>query len=176
MSKLNARTIVALVAAGLFAVVAVTAVWVGVAVSKAPAHSPQLTAYAHGTTITVDPFMYCTVRMENCRYGETTPLEVPAGEPVQLSLPDAVSESPWLIQLIYQRPSGEQLDRVLSFADYPDRARALTIESKPEPDLRLIGIEVQLPILARDIATGQESYIPHAAWSIVTPEPEPRES
>jgi hypothetical protein len=172
VSKLNARTIVALVATGLFAVVAVTAVWVGVAVSKAPAHSPKLTAYAHGTTITVDPFMYCTVRMQDCRYGETTPLEVPAGAPVQLSLPNAVSESPWLIQLIYQRPNGEQLDRVLSFADYPDRARALTIESKPEPDLRLIGIEVQLPILARDIATGQESYIPHAAWSIVTPEPE----
>ena len=41
--------------------------------------------------------------------------------------------------------------------------------------LRLIGIEVQLPILARDIATGQETYVPHAAWSIVTPEPEPRE-
>ncbi len=176
MSKLNARTIVALVAAGLFAVVAVTAVWVGVAVSKAPAHNPQLTAYAHGTTVTVDPFMYCTVRIKECRYGETVPLEVPAGEPVQLSLPDEVSESPWLIQLIYQRPSGEQLDRVLSFADYPNRARALTIDSKPEPDLRLIGIEVQLPILARDIATGQESYIPHAAWSIVTPEPAPRES
>ncbi|MFD3704173.1 DUF2771 domain-containing protein [Nocardia sp. NPDC058658] len=170
MSKLNARTIVALVAAGLFAVAAVTAVWVGVAVSKAPAHSPQLTAYAHGKAITVDPFMYCTVRMEECRYGETAPLEVPAGAPVQLSLPDEVSQSPWLIQLIYQRPSGEQLDRVLSFADYPDGARALTIESKPEPDLRLSGIEVQLPILTRDIATGQESYIPHAAWSIVTPE------
>ncbi|MFE1596249.1 DUF2771 domain-containing protein [Nocardia sp. NPDC058705] len=170
MSKLNARTIVALVAAGLLAVVAVTAVWVGVAASKAPAHSPQLTAYAHGKAITVDPFMYCTVRMEECRYGETAPLEVPAGAPVQLSLPDEVSQSPWLIQLIYQRPSGEQLDRVLSFADYPHGARALTIESKPEPDLRLIGIEVQLPILTRDIATGQESYIPHAAWSIVTPE------
>ena len=172
MSKLNARTIVALVAAGLFAVVVVTAVWVGVAVSKAPAHTPKLTAYAYGTTVEVDPFMYCTVTMTDCRYGETVPLTVPSGYPVQLSLPTAVSESPWLIQLIYLRPTGEQLDKVLSFADYPDRARALSIESRPEPDLRLIGIEVQLPILALDTSTGRESYIPHAAWSIEIVEPE----
>ncbi|MFC6009831.1 DUF2771 domain-containing protein [Nocardia lasii] len=171
MSKLNARTIIALVPAALLAVVLVTATVVAVAVSKAPAHTPKLTAYAHGTAIEVDPFVYCTVTMTDCRYGETVPLTVPSGYPVQLSLPKAVSESPWLIQLIYQRPTGEQLDKVLSFADYPDRARALTIESKPEPDLRLIGIEVQLPILARDISTGRESYIPHAAWSIQTPEP-----
>ncbi|MFD3592066.1 DUF2771 domain-containing protein [Nocardia sp. NPDC058640] len=170
VSKIDTRTIVALVAAALLAVVVVTAGWVAIAVAKAPAHSPQLTAYANGKTVTVDPFMYCSVRMEDCQYGETVPLEVVSGYPVQLSLPSEVAESPWLIQLIYQRPDGEQLDKVLSFADYPANSRALTIESKPEPELRLIGIEVQLPILARDIATGRESYIPHAAWSIVTPE------
>ncbi|MFE3542539.1 DUF2771 domain-containing protein [Nocardia sp. NPDC059177] len=172
MNKLNVRTPLALVAAGLAAVALITAIWVGVAVSKATEHDPRITAYAHGEAVTVDPFMFCTVTMQDCRYGETTELAVPSGLPVQLSLPDKIAESPWLIQLIYQRPTGEQVDRVLSFADYPERARALTIESQPEPDLRLIGIEVQLPILARDTATGRESYIPHAAWSIVTPEPD----
>ncbi|MFB7877789.1 DUF2771 domain-containing protein [Nocardia sp. NPDC056064] len=171
MSKLNVRTTLALAAAGLLAVAVVTAVWVGIAASKAPAYQPQITAYAYGETVTVEPFMYCTVRMEDCRYGETTPLTVPSGLPVQLSLPEKISGSPWLIQLIYQRPSGEQVDRVLSFADFPDGARAITVDSQPEPDLRLVGIEVQLPILARDTATGRETYIPHAAWSIVTPEP-----
>ncbi|GGN84926.1 DUF2771 domain-containing protein [Nocardia rhizosphaerihabitans] len=170
MSKLNVRTIVALVAVGLFAVAAVTAGLVAYAVSKAPEHQPQITAFAHGETITVDPFMYCTVTMQDCRYGEMAELPVQSGKPVQISLPDQISESPWLVQLIYQRPSGEQVDRVLSFADYPAGIRALTVESQPEPDLRLIGIEVQLPILARDTATGRESYIPHAAWSIATPE------
>ncbi|MDO3650356.1 DUF2771 domain-containing protein [Nocardia mangyaensis] len=170
MSTLNVRTTIISVGAGLAAVAVVTAVWVAVAVSKAPAHEPEITAYAHGKSVTVAPFMYCTVRMEDCAYGETTPLRVPSGMPVQISLPSEIVDSPWLIQLIYQRPDGEQVDRVLSFADYPARARALTIESQPEPDLRLAGIEVQLPILARDVDTGRESYIPHAAWSIVTPE------
>lgn len=171
MSTLNVRTVLIAVAAGLAGLAVVTAVWVAVAVSKAPSHEPKITAYAHGKSVTVAPFMYCSIRMEDCQYGETTPLNVPSGLPVQMSLPKEIVESPWLVQLIYQRPDGEQVDRVLSFADYPHRAHALTIDSQPEPDLRLIGIEVQLPILARDIATGRETYIPHAAWSIVTPEP-----
>lgn len=170
MSKLNVRTIVVLVAVGLFAVAAVTAGLVAYGVSKAPERDPQITAFARGTTVTVDPFLYCTVTMQDCRYGETTELTTTAGRPVQLSLPDKIAESPWLVQLIYQRPSGEQVDRVLSFADFPSGARALTIDTRPEPDLRLAGIEVQLPILARDTVTGRETYIPHAAWSISTPE------
>lgn len=56
---------------------------------------------------------------------------------------------------------------MISRNDYPDRALALTIDSMPEPDLRLIGVELQLPILARD-ETGKEFYVPHAAWSIST--------
>ncbi|GAD82927.1 DUF2771 domain-containing protein [Nocardia asteroides] len=170
MSKPGVRTIVALVAAGLVAVAAVTTGVVAYAASNATEHDPQITAYANRETITVDPFLYCTVTMTDCRYGETAVLATKTGEPVQLSLPSQIAESPWLVQLIYQRPSGEQVDRVLSFADYTAGARALTIETLPEPELRLAGIEVQLPILARDTVTGRETYIPHAAWSISTPE------
>ncbi|MFF0542412.1 DUF2771 domain-containing protein [Nocardia thailandica] len=168
MNKLNARTALILAAVALLVVAGATAAITAFAIHRAPERHPQITAYADGTTVTVDPFLYCTVRMEDCTYGETTPLTVRSGYPVQLSLPDKIADSPWLVQLIYQRPDGEQVDRILSFVDYP-AARSLTIESQPEPDLRLAGIEVQLPILARDTTTGQETYIPHAAWSILTP-------
>ncbi|WP_039795092.1 DUF2771 domain-containing protein [Nocardia araoensis] len=192
MSKLNARTIAALVAAALLVL---TVAFVGVlAVLVRDAEKPDvtLTAYAHGKTVTVQPFSYCSVTMQDCSIlpednvpgtvfttlncgqdtpdchrGRTVELEVPAGYPLQLSLPKKVADAPWLAQLVYLLPNGEKVDQVISRNDYPDRAFALTIDSKPEPDLRLIGVEFQLPILARD-ETGREFYVPHATWSIST--------
>ncbi|MEU7630900.1 DUF2771 domain-containing protein [Nocardia sp. NPDC049220] len=192
MSKLNARTIVALAAAALLVL---TVAFVGVlAVLVRNAEEPDVTisAYAHGKTVTVRPFSYCAVTMQHCSIlpegkvdgtvfatltcqpetpdchrGRTAELEVPAGYPLQLSLPKKIADAPWIAQLVYALPSGEQVDRVISRNDYPDRALALTIDSAPEPDLRLIGVELQLPILARD-ETGNEFYLPHAAWSIST--------
>ncbi|WP_229684050.1 DUF2771 domain-containing protein [Nocardia camponoti] len=166
----------ALVAAGLAVVVFATAGIVGYAVHKAPKSEPVITAYANGKTIEVAPYLYCTVRMLDCTEGDSATLPVRKGYPVQLSLPDQIVKSPWLIQLIYLRPDNSradkmiQVDRVLSFVDFPAGVHALTIDSHPEEDLRLAGIEVGLPILIRDSATGQESYMPHAAWSIATPE------
>ncbi|MGQ4616747.1 DUF2771 family protein [Nocardia sp. R7R-8] len=192
MSKLNARTIAALVATALLVL---TVAFVGVlTVLVRDAEKPDviLTAYAHGKTVAVRPFSYCSVTMQDCRIlpednapgtvfttlncgqdtpgchrGRTVELEVPAGYPLQLSLPKQVADAPWLAQLVYLLPNGEKVDQVISRNDYPDRALALTIDSKPEPDLRLIGVEFQLPILARD-ETGREFYVPHATWSIST--------
>ncbi|MEU2031526.1 DUF2771 domain-containing protein [Nocardia amamiensis] len=192
MSKLNARTIVALVAAALLVLTVAFVGVLAVLIRNADEPDVTLTAYAHGETVTVRPFSYCAVTMQNCSIlpadtvegtlfatltcapdrpdchrGRTVELEVPAGYPLQLSLPKQVADAPWLAQLVYLLPSGEKVDRVISRNDYPDRALALTIESKPEPDLRLIGVEFQLPILARD-ETGKEFYLPHATWSIST--------
>ncbi|MBF6165424.1 DUF2771 domain-containing protein [Streptomyces gardneri] len=192
MSKLNTRTIAALVAAALLVLTVAFAGVLAVLIRDADEPDVTLTAYAHGKTITVRPFSYCAVTMRDCSIlpaenvagtvfatlscapdtpdchrGRTVELEVPAGYPLQLSLPKQVADAPWLAQLVYLLPNGEKVDRVISRNDYPDRALALTIDSKPEPDLRLIGVEFQLPILARD-ETGREFYVPHATWSIST--------
>ncbi|WP_330228293.1 DUF2771 domain-containing protein [Nocardia sp. NBC_00508] len=192
MSKLNARTIVALVATALLVLTVAFVGVLAVLIRNADEPDVTLTAYAQGKTVTVRPFSYCAVNMQDCSIlpedtvegtffatlpcapdrpdchrGRTAELDVPAGYPLQLSLPKEVAEAPWLAQLVYTLPSGERVDRVISRYDYPDRALALTIESKPEPDLRLIGVEFQLPILARD-ETGKEFYLPHATWSIST--------
>ncbi|MEV4237251.1 MULTISPECIES: DUF2771 domain-containing protein [unclassified Nocardia] len=167
MSKPSTRTVVALCVAALLVF---TVAFVGVLtvfVRKADHPDPTVTAYAHGKTVTVPPFLYCTVKMEDCKYGETVTLDVPAGYPLQLSLPKRIADAPWLAQLVYAMPTGEKVDRVVSRNDFPEGALAVTIDSKPEPELRLVGIELQLPILARD-ETGREFYVPHAAWSIST--------
>ncbi|WP_433196041.1 DUF2771 domain-containing protein [Nocardia sp. CA-107356] len=167
MNKPNTRTVVALAVAALLVF---TVAFVGVLtvlVHKAGHPDPTVTAYAHGRTVTVEPFLYCTVKLEECKYGETVVLDVPAGYPLQLSLPKKIADAPWLAQLVYALPTGEKVDRVVSRNDFPAGALAVTIDSKPEPELRLVGVELQLPILARD-DTGREFYVPHAAWSIST--------
>lgn len=188
------RTIVALVATGLLVVAAAVAGLVAVTVRDAPTRAPELTAYAHGTTVDVGAFAYCAVTMRDCtvlpasaadaqntvfeqlpcaadaarcRHGATVRLEVPPGYPLQLSLPKRVAHAPWIARLVYVTPNDERVDEVVSRNDYPDGSYALTINSRPAPELRLIGVELQLPILARD-ETGREFYVPHAAWSIST--------
>ncbi|MFC9892637.1 DUF2771 domain-containing protein [Nocardia sp. NPDC127579] len=189
---LSGRTIIALLAA-VTLVVGVAFVGVlYVAIRDAPKQAPKLTAYAHGKTVDVVPFAYCAVSMRDCQVlpqqpedvvatvfeglpcaaagcekGRTAELEVPPGYPLQLSLPDAVADAPWVAQLVYATEDGQPVGKVVSHNNYPAGARAITIDSRPLPELRLIGVELQLPILAKNQA-GREFYVPHAAWSINT--------
>ncbi|WP_227998362.1 DUF2771 domain-containing protein [Nocardia australiensis] len=189
------RTILALGTTALLVVIIAFVGVLAVLIRDAPEHEPELTAYAHGTAVTVPPYGYCTPLMQDCHIlpergadadnssifsrlpcGEETPdclsgktvrLEVPPGYPLQLSLPKKIADAPWIARLVYMLPNGETVDQIVSRNDYPEGSLALTIDSKPEPDLRLVGVEMQLPILAKD-ETGQEFYLPHAAWSIST--------
>ncbi|MCP9621234.1 DUF2771 domain-containing protein [Nocardia otitidiscaviarum] len=189
MSKPNARTILALVAAALLVFVAAVATVVALAVRNADEPKPAITAYAHGRTVTVEPFMYCSVQMadclvlpkdgetqlpvaldcpadSDCRTGEFADLEVPGGYPLQLSLPQSIARSPWVAVAYYELPDGAIMPQRISHRDFDEGTVAITIPSAER--LPLLGVEVQLPILARDTTTGEEGYIPHAAWSIRT--------
>ncbi|MFR9750837.1 DUF2771 domain-containing protein [Nocardia sp. 004] len=192
MSRLNVRTIVALIAAATLTLTAAFAGVLTVLIRNADEPDVTLTAYADGEAVTVRPFGYCAVTMQDCSIlpeqaaegtvfaalscapatpdchrGRTVQLEVPAGLPLQLSLPSRIADAPWLAQLIYAQPGGGRVERVINRNDYSDRVLAVTIDSEPEPGLRLLGVELQLPILARD-EMGNEFYVPHAAWSIDT--------
>ncbi|WP_054816493.1 DUF2771 domain-containing protein [Nocardia arizonensis] len=194
MTKPGTRTILVLVAVALIVVAAAVAGVVAVAVRNAPQRAPELTAYAHGRTVDVAPFAYCAVNMRDCavlpasaadaadtvfeqlpcapdapecQRGRTVDLAVPPGYPLQLSLPKRVADAPWIARVVYVTEKGDRVDEVISRNDYPEGSYAVTIDSRPVPELRLVGVELQLPILARD-QTGREIYVPHAAWSIST--------
>ncbi|MGW5385846.1 DUF2771 domain-containing protein [Nocardia sp. NPDC003963] len=167
MSTNKVRTTLALALAGILVLVAATAGVVWLLARNAEPKDPELTAYAHGTTVTVPPFRYCTVRMQDCRQGETVFLEVPAGNPLQISLPDELVTSPWELLPLYARENGELIERPSSYRDHPAETRALTVRSEPEPGLELVGVELQVMIIAIDEA-GNEFPIPHAVWSIKT--------
>ncbi|MGY2061773.1 DUF2771 domain-containing protein [Nocardia gipuzkoensis] len=174
--KPKTRTALALSAAAVLVVIVAVAAVVAVAVHHAHRPDPQLTAYAHGKTITVPPYRYCTVTQSDsngqlglsCRQSEiTAQLDTPPGYPVQLSLPNHLVDAPWVMVLEYRAPDGTTARHVASYRDYSSGTRAVTVDSRPQPDLRLIGIELQLVVPTRDEA-GNESFAPYQVWSIQT--------
>ncbi|MBL1077648.1 DUF2771 domain-containing protein [Nocardia sp. 2] len=203
MSTPNARTIAALAGAALLVFVAAVAAVVALAVRDAPEHEPDITAYAYGRSVVVEPYMYCNTRMQDClvlpadiaaeqlpdgvvcsegtecRTGTSAELNIPGGYPLQLSLPKQVVNAPWLLTAVYQTPDGRLVRQQFTKSDFETEHRELswtgfkTVKKSPSAiripslqELPLVGVELDLPILARDMATGEEGYIPHAAWSV----------
>ncbi|MFI5780256.1 DUF2771 domain-containing protein [Nocardia sp. NPDC051570] len=174
--KPKTRTALALSAAAVLVVVLAVVGVVAVAVRHAHRSDPAITAYAHGKTVTVPPYRYCTVTQSNdngqlglaCRQSEiTAQLDTPPGYPVQLSLPPHIADAPWVMVMEYHAPDGTMARHVASYLDYRKGTLAITVDSRPQPDLRLIGIELQLVIPTRD-ETGNEGFAPYQVWSIKT--------
>ncbi|WP_067886555.1 DUF2771 domain-containing protein [Nocardia vaccinii] len=176
MTKPSTRTIVALAAAGVLVVIVAVAAVVIVAVRHTTTPDPALTVYAHGKSATVAPYRYCTVagvadsgRLNlKCRESDiSVPLD-PAGYPVQISLPKKIADAPWIMVREYVLPDNRTIVRdVKTYRDFASGTLALTVPSRPGPGLRLVGIELQLVLPARD-ETGREFFTPYQAWSIKT--------
>ncbi len=124
---------------------------------------PEIQAYAHGKTVTVQPYRYCTVNLEDCTEGAVAELDVPAGYPLQISLPKGISSAPWRLVAVYQLADGALLQTDRYYAK--DEVAAVTVQSDTNPKLQLNGIEIQLPSAVVD-----ETGLPraHAIWSIKT--------
>ncbi len=163
--KLQPKTIRIVALLGTLVLVAAIGMVAAVvfALKGAEKPQPEIAAYAHGKTVTVHPYRYCTVDLEDCTEGDVAALEVPIGYPLQISLPTAISDAPWRLVAVYQLPDGEllQTDRYYGKGE----VAAVTVESDANPALQLNGIEIQLPSAVVD-----ETGLPraHAIWSIKT--------
>lgn len=177
MTKPSTRTIVALAAAGVLVVIVAVAAVVTVAVRNTTTPAPALTVYAHGKSVTVPPYKYCTVagiaesgqvHMNPCQQSDITVPVQPAGNPVQISLPKKIADAPWVMVREYVLPDNRTVVRdVKTYLDFDPGTLALTVPSRPTPNLRLVGLELQLVLPARD-EMGQEFFVPYQAWSIKT--------
>jgi hypothetical protein len=129
-----------------------------------PPKHPEISAYTHGQLVVVGPYKYCDVlnptRCELPRaMGE---LAVTSRNPVQLSVPQAISAAPWVLLRAYEGPEDSLVE---TFA--PNAKRAVTIPTVDPRRGRLTGIAVELPTLVRD-EQGNEFPVPHAEWSVST--------
>lgn len=123
---------------------------------------PQVSAYSLGTTVRVDPYLYCNVVdlndcVTNAAQGE---LPVNGRYPVQLSLPAAISSAPWRLLRVYQD------ERDTTTTGYrPGTRLAVTVPTVDPQRGKLMGLVVQLLTLVQD-QNGDLFDLPHAEWSV----------
>jgi len=104
---------------------------------------PQVTFAADGTTVVAGATQYCDVRLENCAADPKAAvvLRVPPGKPVEISVPEAIGETPWLVVFGYRTGAGERVNaRSDLFASNERRDYTLLL---PAADDQLETVEVQ---------------------------------
>lgn len=123
---------------------------------------PQISAYSLGTTVQVDPYLYCNVvNLDDCVTGGAQgELSVSGRYPVQLSVPTRISDAPWRLIRVYE----DERDTVAT-AYRPGTRLAVTIPTVDPQRGKLIGLVVQLLTLVKD-QDGELRDLPHAEWSV----------
>ena len=123
---------------------------------------PQISAYSHGTTVWVDPYLYCNVvNLDDCvKPGAQGELAVSPRDPVQLSVPARISQAPWRLLRVYEDDTN-----TTTSAFRPGTRLAVTVPTVDPKYGRVIGLVVQLITLVKD-QNGELHDLPHAEWSI----------
>jgi len=123
---------------------------------------PQISAYSRGTTVRVDPYLYCNVvDLNDCvKDAAQGQLSVDERFPVQLSVPSAINRGPWRLLRVYPD------DRDTTTTSYrPGTQLAVTVPTVDPHRGRVVGLVVQLMTLVQD-QDGELFDLPHAEWSL----------
>lgn len=105
--------------------------------------TPRVTFTAAGSSVVAGPTQLCDVQVSNCQADPKAAvvLKVPPGRPVEIAVPKAVGQTPWLVVFGYRTKAGEQVNaRSDVFASNQRQAYTLTL---PAADDQLQTIEVQ---------------------------------
>ena len=123
---------------------------------------PEISAYSRGHTERVGPYLYCSVvDLNDCLpEGVQGTLAVNERNPVQLSVPTAISGAPWRLLKVY---ADDRDTTETSFR--PGTKLAVTIPTVDPQRGRILGIVVQLLTLVQDQNKDLHD-VPHAEWSV----------
>jgi hypothetical protein len=157
------RVVTALAAvAVLFCGVVAVGIWL--LVRDRPPQRPEISVYSHGHLVRVGPYRYCNVvNLNDCENDQTEgELPIDARNPVQLSVPTAISRAPWLLRSFYDDARDTTLE-----VSRPNIRLAATIPTVGAHGGRLNRVVVQLLTLVSD-EKGDLFPVPHAEWSVRT--------
>jgi hypothetical protein len=161
------KKLLAIGTAGLLVIGVASVAVLALLISDAPTHRPTITAFADGTTVTVEPYLYCPVEAPLCDPdGASANLPVRAGRPLQLSLPSEITSAPWIVAAVYSDGGGTVVETDTLYL--PDQKLGLTVPPVDEDGRKLLGVEIRLPSGVISTETAQEEIISHAIWSIAT--------
>lgn len=73
---------------------------------------PDVTFEAGATSVVAKPTQYCDLDLTNCNSDAAAPVElaVPVGTPLQVSVPEEISSTPWQVVFSYRDGTGAQTD------------------------------------------------------------------
>jgi Protein of unknown function (DUF2771) len=133
---------------------------------------PDVTFAAGATDVVAKPTQYCDIDLTNCTSDAAAPVEltVPAGTPLQITVPDAIASTPWQVVFSYRDGAGAQTDgRSPVFGVNAQRAYRLEL---PGPTDRLLTAQVQQygPPPQADAETGELEFPIRASW-VLTAKP-----
>ena len=127
---------------------------------------PEVTFTAAGTSVTARPTQYCDLKLADCTDDAAAPVQlaVPAGTPLQVVVPDGVSEAPWHVVFTYRDGRGEQVDARSPL--FPAKQRGDYTLELPAPTDRLITAQVQQfgPAPKINEETGEIEFPVRGSW------------
>jgi len=133
------------------------------------ADPPQVTFTAAGTTVTARPAQYCDLKLADCSADATAPVQlaVPPGTPLQVAVPDDVSQAPWHVVFSYRDAGGRQVDARSPVLTNKQHDYTLTL---PEAADRLITAQVQQfgPAPQINEQTGEVEFPVRGSWVLNT--------
>jgi hypothetical protein len=131
---------------------------------------PQVTFSAAGTTVTARAAQYCDLKLTDCSADATAPVQlaVPPGTPLQVAVPDDVSQAPWHVVFSYRDAGGQHIDARSPVLTNKQHDYTLTL---PEPADRLITAQVQQfgPAPQINEQTGEVEFPVRGSWVLNTP-------
>lgn len=126
---------------------------------------PGVTFAAGPASTVAAPAQYCDIALEDCDDpGVPVDLAVPAGTPLQITVPPDVASAPWHVVFTYRDDAGQQVDeRSPLFA--PDERSLYTLQL-PSATARLLEVQVQQfgPAPEIDPATEEIEFPVRASW------------
>ncbi|MGH4014422.1 MAG: DUF2771 family protein [Pseudonocardiaceae bacterium] len=123
--------------------------------------APEVTFSVAGRSAQTGPIRYCDIELTECEQNDSAVavLGVPAGQPVQISVPDSVAETPWQVVFRYRKDSEQAGGRSAVFTPGTQQEYILQV---PEGGT-LETLEVQ-QYGAPELVDGEPSFPIRAAW------------
>ena len=80
------------------------------ALSSCSVPNPEITFFSSGRSVTVAPIQYCDVKDQHCAADGSAArsLNVIPGQPVQISVPQEIADTPWQVAARFRDASGSE--------------------------------------------------------------------
>jgi hypothetical protein len=130
---------------------------------------PEVGFAAGDARVTARPTQYCNLEFTDCRNDDGAPVElaVPAGTPVEISVPEEIASTPWHVVYRYRDAAGQQIDERSSVFT-PGQRDSYLLEL-PDPRGRLLTAQVQQfgPPPQAAVGSGDIEFPIRASWVLL---------